>query len=223
MDNPSELLSEPESKDRLNNWIAVSVAVLAAFMAIAKVKDDNIVQAMQQAKSDAVDTWSEYQSKRIKHHLLELGRDQTIALRAIAPRAIAPRAIAPRAIAPRAVALRAVALRESAANQTSTILDSQLERYESEIARYQKEESELQQRAKGYEAQYDALNYRDDQFDLSDAATSVSIATLAVTALTKKKWLLWMSLALGVIGVVMGVAGIASLKIHPDWLTKLLS
>jgi hypothetical protein len=38
MDNPSELLSEPESKDRLTNWIAVSVAVLAAFMAIAKVK-----------------------------------------------------------------------------------------------------------------------------------------------------------------------------------------
>src|SRR5262245_3546737 len=213
MDNPSELLSEPKSKDRLTNWIAVSVAVLAAFMAIAKVKDDNIVQAMQQAKSDAVDTWSEYQSKRIKHHLLELGRDQTIALRATALRDSVLRDSS----------LHAIALRESTAKQTSTILDGQLKRYESEIARYQNEESELQQRAKGYEAQYDALNYRDDQFDLSDAATSVSIATLAVSALTKKKWLFWMSLALGVIGVVMGVAGLASLKIHPDWLTKLLS
>jgi hypothetical protein len=193
MDNPSELLSKPESNDRLTNWVAVSVAVLAAFIAIAKVKDDNIVQAMLQAKSDAVDTWSEYQSSRIKRHLLELGRDQNIALR------------------------------ESAAKQTSTILDSQLKRYESEIARHQKEESELQQKARGFEAQYDALNYRDDQFDLSDAATSVSIAMLAVTALTKKKWLLWMALALGALGVVMGVAGLAGLKIHPDWLTKLLS
>ena len=193
MDNPSELLSDPKSEDRLTNWVAVSVAVLAAFMAIAKVKDDNIVQAMLQAKSDAVDTWSEYESKRVKQHLLELGRDQTIVLR------------------------------ESAAKQSATIFDSQLNRYESEIARYQEEESELQRKAKGYEAQYDALNYRDDQFDLSDAATSVSIATLAVTALTKKKWLLWMSLALGALGVVMGVAGLAGLKIHPDWLTKLLS
>jgi len=169
------------------------VAVLAAFMAIAKVKDDNIVQALLQAKSDAVDTWSEYQSSRIKSHLLELGRDQTIALR------------------------------ESAAKQTSTILDSQLKHYESEIARHQKIESELQQKARGFEAQYDALNYRDDQFDLSDAATSVSIAMLAVTLLTKKKWLLWMALALGALGVVMGVGGLAGLKIHPDWLTKLLS
>src|SRR5262245_12603074 len=83
MENPSELLpdSDDKSSNRLNNWIAVSVAILAAFMAVTKVKDDNLVQAMLQAKSDAVDTWSEYQSKRIKHHLLELGRDQATALR----------------------------------------------------------------------------------------------------------------------------------------------
>src|ERR1051325_2557736 len=84
MDNPSELLPESDAKNRLNNWIAISVAQLAAIMAIAKVKDDSIVQAMLQAKTDAVDTWSEYQSKRIKHHLLELGRDQANVLRAVA-------------------------------------------------------------------------------------------------------------------------------------------
>ena len=79
MESPSELLSESNARDRFNNWVAIAVALLAAFMAITKVKDDNLVQAMLQAKSDAVDTWSEYQSKRIKHHLSELGRDQTAA------------------------------------------------------------------------------------------------------------------------------------------------
>jgi len=54
MENPSELLPETNARDRLNNWIAISVALLAAFMAITKVKDDNIVQAMLQAKTDAV-------------------------------------------------------------------------------------------------------------------------------------------------------------------------
>ena len=53
----------------LGDWIGITVAFLSVFMAVTKVKDDNIVQAMMQAKSDAVDTWSEYQSKRIKHHL----------------------------------------------------------------------------------------------------------------------------------------------------------
>jgi len=45
MENPSEPLPESgdNGRDRLNNWIAVSVAILAAFMAVTKVKDDNIV------------------------------------------------------------------------------------------------------------------------------------------------------------------------------------
>jgi hypothetical protein len=193
MENKSELLSESESKDHLTNWVAICVALLAAFMAVTKIKDDNTVQAMLLAKSNAVDTWSEYQSKRIKHHLLELGLDQT------------------------------TALRDTSAKQNSPTLDGQLKRYESQIAHYQKDEDELQKKARECEAQYDALNYRDDQFDLSDAALSMSIAMLAVTALTKKKWLLLMSLVIGVFGVVMGTAGLAGLSIHPGWLIKILS
>src|SRR5438309_8008259 len=178
MENPSELLPESgDSRDRFNNWIAVSVAILAAFMAVTKVKDDNIVQAMLQAKSDAVDTWSEYQSKRIKHHLLELGRDQTSVLRA------------------------------TTTPQVAAQLDEQVKHYESEIARYQNDETELQDKAHGFEKQYDALNFRDDQFDLSDALLSVALAMLAVTALTRKRWLLWTSLVFGAFGFIMGLAG----------------
>ena len=192
MESTSNSSSDSGARDRLNNWVAISVALLAAFMAVSKVKDDNIVQAMLQAKSDAVDTWSEYQSKRIKHHLTELGRDQAIALGAINPQAAAQ-------------------------------LNEQSRHYEAEIARYQDEESELQKKAKGFEAQYDGLNYRDDQFDLSDAMLSVSLAMLAVTALTRKKGLLLVSLIVGGLGVVMGLGGLIGWKIHPDWLTKLLS
>ena len=181
------------AQDRLNNTVAVLVAIVAAFMAVTKVKDDNIVQAMLQAKSDAVDTWSEYQSKRIKQHLEELGRDQSQLMRQTVPAAGAAQA------------------------------DEQLRHYESEIARYQKDEDELQTKARGLEAQYDALNYRDDQFDLSDAALSVALAMLAVTALTRKRWLLWASLLFTAFGVVMGLAGLFGLHLHPDWLTKLLS
>ena len=44
-------------RERLNSLIAITLAVLAALMGITKIKDDNIVQAMQQAKVNAVDTW----------------------------------------------------------------------------------------------------------------------------------------------------------------------
>jgi hypothetical protein len=193
MENLSDLMTEKDSKNRLNNWVAVSVAILAAFMAVTKVKDDNIVQAMLQAQSSAVDTWSEYQSTRLKQHMMELGKDQAQALRSTAPAQTAPQ------------------------------LDEQVKHYDSEINRYTQESEDLRNKAHGFEAQYDALNFRDDQFDLSDAALSVGLAMLAVTALTGKRWLLWASLVFAGLGLIMGLAGLFGLHLHPDALTKLLS
>ena len=73
MSDLQDRLDLSEAKNRLNNLVAISVAIISVFMAVTKVKDDNIVQAMLQAKSDAVDTWNEYQSKKLKHHMAELG------------------------------------------------------------------------------------------------------------------------------------------------------
>src|SRR5262245_39488965 len=69
---------------RLNLRVALAVAVLATFMGVTKVKDDNIVQAMLQAKSDAVDTWSEFQAKSTKQHLAEVTADELSVERAVA-------------------------------------------------------------------------------------------------------------------------------------------
>src|SRR5438477_5451876 len=131
MESLMEINTKSEARDRLNTWVAISVALLASFMAVTKVKDDNIVQAMLQAKSDAVDTWGEYQAKKIKQHLTELGRDQDKILRLSAP--------------PAAV----------------SVIDEQIKHAESEIARYQKEETALRDKAQAHEKAYDDLNYRD--------------------------------------------------------------
>ena len=189
-----DIPTAPDRNDTLINIVAIAVALIASFMAITKVKDDNIVQAMLQAKADAVDTWNEYQSKRLKHHMMELGKNQAIALRA--------------------------ALGHGSPMKE---LDEMVDRYDADMARYTQEEKGLTEKARSFEKQYDTLNFRDDQFDLSDAILSVSLATLAVTALTRKRWLLALSLAFAAFGVVMGVAGLAGLQIHPDRLVQLLS
>ncbi len=186
-------LAEAESRNRLNNRVAVAVALISAFMAVTKIKDDNIVQAMLQAKSDAVDTWNEYQAKKLKLHMAELGLNQARALRfAVSPRG-------------------------------AKVLDEQEKSCLATIARYQSESQAITKKARGFEKQYDDLNYRDDQFDLSDAALSLSLAILAVTALTTNLWLFRFSLFFAGFGGFMGVAGLLGLSLHPDWLTKLLS
>jgi type VI protein secretion system component VasF len=185
--------SRRDARDRLNNLIAISVALLSAFMAVTKVKDDNLVQAMLQSKSDAVDTWGEYQAKKIKRHLMEVARSQSEALSL------------------------------GATPDATARLREQMSGYDAEIKRYQADEGELQTRARDFEKNYDTLNYRDDQFDLSDAALSLSLGMLAVSALTGKRWLLTISWVFAGFGALMGTAGLIGLHIHPDWLTRLLS
>ena len=64
------------SDKRLNNLVAVTVVILSVFMAVAKIKDDNVTQAMQKAKQESVDAWAEYQASRIKLHVDENGLTQ---------------------------------------------------------------------------------------------------------------------------------------------------
>jgi hypothetical protein len=61
-----------EAKDkRLNRMVALTVVVLSIFMGLGQVKDGNIVQAMEQAQSNSVDRWGEYQATRTKMHIDE--------------------------------------------------------------------------------------------------------------------------------------------------------
>ena len=131
--DPLEHVEEDEEESKggdgakggsLNRMVAVTVALLATFMGICKVKDDNIVQAMQQAQADKT---------------------------------------------------------------------------------------------------YDRLNLHDDQFDLADAALSIAISLLAVTALTQKRWLYYLALVPTVFGLLMGLAGLLGWGLHPDALARLLS
>ena len=48
-------LKAAKADKRLNDLVAVTVVVLSVFMAVSKIKDDNIIQAMQKAKSESVD------------------------------------------------------------------------------------------------------------------------------------------------------------------------
>jgi len=151
-------MDEKDDDNPLSMRVAVVVAILATFMGICKVKDDNINQAMQQAQANKVDHWSFYQARNI---------------------------------------------REEVAN--STIVQLKLAKAEQD------------------DKTYDALNFKDDQFDLSDAMLAIAIALLAITALTKQRWLFMLSMVPTAFGVFMGLCGLFSWHFHPTALVALLS
>jgi hypothetical protein len=178
---------------RLNAWVAVTVALLATFMGICKVKDDNLGQAMQQTQADKLDHWSFYQARNIRQEVAQGALDQ----------------------------LRAVQSTKPAAERAS--LDSVVERYEALVADQKAKKDSLRAAAADDQRTYDAINYRDDQFDLSDALTAIAISLLALTSLTQKRWLFGIAMIPTVLGVVMGLAGLAGWHLHPDAISRLLS
>lgn len=178
---------------RLNAAVAVTVALLATFMGICKVKDDNIVQAMQQAQADKLDHWAFYQARNLRQELAEATATQ---LELAAPAAGAAQA---------------------AAYATA------ITRYRTLAQEQARKKDQLRAQAEQDQKTYDALNFRDDQFDLSDALIAIAIAMLAVTALTRLWALYWAALLPIAAGVLMGVAGLAGLTIHPAALIRLLS
>src|ERR1700753_2514422 len=198
--DPLEHVEDDDEKDggekpksNLNRWVAITVAILATFMGICKVKDDNIVQAMQQAQADKIDNYSWYQARNIREDVARATAAQLAAQLAATPAA------------------------DRAAVQ------QQLDAFNA-IAKDQDEKKKQQQdAAEQADKTYNQLNLHDDQFDLADAALSIAISLLAVTALTQKRWLYFLALMPTFFGLLMGLAGLLGWSLHPDALARLLS
>lgn len=177
---------------RLNTIVAITVAILATFMGICKVKDDNIVQNMQQVQANKLDHWAYYQARNIREDIAKA---------------------------------TLVQLRLSAAGSPADQARYQpaIDAYEKMAVEQNKKKEDLKVSAEKDQKDYDALNFRDDQFDLSDALIAIAISLLAVTALTHQRWLYVVSLVPTGFGIFMGLAGLLEWPFHPEVLVRLLS
>lgn len=184
----------PES--RLNSTVAILVAVLATVMALGNVKDGNIVQAMEQAQANRVDAWSYYQAKSTKGHLAESILDQIELQKELSP---------------------------GAPPEAKALFERKIAFYRGEVAKYEKQKEEIKRQAEGFQKEYDRLNFHDDQFDMAEAALSIAIALLGVSALTKKWWLVGLAVVFSGFGVLIEAAGFLAWGIHPEIFAKWLS
>ena len=185
--------AQESAASQLNTWVAISIALLSTFMAICKVKDDNIVQAMQQAQADKIDHWSYYQARRLREDLATANAD-TFKL-----------------------------LAGGADERTAQVLQAASSRYTALAAEQHAKRLAIEKQAEDDQRQYDALNVHDDQFDLADALSSLAIAMLALCSLTHKRWLFALALLPTAGGVLMGMSGLAGWSLHCAWLARLLS
>lgn len=181
------------SARRLNTLVAISVALMATFLGICKVKDDNIVQAMQQAQADKIDNYSWFQARNIREEVAQAAATQLTLQGASAPPA------------------------------AQAAYQEQIRKYQDITQEQAEKKRAQQAAADQADKTYNELNFHDDQFDVADAMIALAISLLAMTALTQKRWLFVVAMVPTAFGILMGLAGLFALRIHPDLLTRMLS
>ncbi|MBL8911416.1 MAG: DUF4337 domain-containing protein [Archangium sp.] len=187
-------MGSPDENDPLNRRVSVVVAIAATFLTICNVKDSNIVQAMQQSQAEVVNRWAYFQAKSTKQQVAGAAADEIDALRSTVTD---PAALVK--------------------------LDALVAQWRADVERYEHEKKEIEASAHAAEKVYATLNLRDDQFDMSEASLSLSIALMGITALTRQKWLLVLGTVFAGFGIFMAICGFASLSVHPDALASLLT
>ena len=97
-----------------------------------------------------------------------------------------------------------------------------IKKYEEQIARYEKEKTTIKAQAEGFQKEYDDINLFDDQFDMTDALLTISIAMFGITSLTQKKWLLYFAAAVSLTGIILGLTAFMKISLHSDLVSKIL-
>ncbi len=182
-------------KSSLNGLVAVSVAVIATFIALCNVKAGNIKQSMSQAQAKSVDAWAYFQAKGTKLNIAESARD--------------------------GLAMQ-LAIGASMTPAAREVVEKKIADYEKKIQAYEQDKEEIKKSAEQFEEKYEGLHHREEQFGMAEALTSVAIALLGITALTHRRRLLYVGWTFAGLGRLMGIAGFAHLNLHPTFLAHLL-
>ena len=62
-------MSQDAETERTNNLVALTIAVLAAFVAVTSIKASNVEQQMEQAQAERNNSWAWYQAVRVREDM----------------------------------------------------------------------------------------------------------------------------------------------------------
>jgi hypothetical protein len=185
-----EARAENEAADKFRNRAALLIAVLAAMLAVGGLGGGNATDDMVANNIKASDTWSFYQAKNVRQTMYEIEAEKLKSQLAAGSVAAAERPSA----------------------------EARLKDYEATVARYDSEpdpndpskgdgKKELSARAKTYEAAFDQASARDNNFDLAEVALQLALVLGSVAILAVNRWILGLSLALGIVGSLLTLNG----------------
>ena len=185
--------SEWQDARRLNAAGSMTVALIATIMAICKIKDGNVVQAMELALTNKRDHWAYYQAKTARLETAQAGLLNVWLGRLRADKTEVP------------------------------YYDEVISFYQKSVEDLEVKRAGLRNLAKGAESKSLALNQVDDQLGLAQAGLTLSMVLIVGTVLTNSWFLLEVAMTPASLELPMGVSGFLGWPIHPAGRIRTLS
>ena len=178
-----------EKKEPWLNYLAITTVILAVFATLSTYNGGKYSTRSVIDQNQASDQWSYYQAKSIKGYLYEVQADRLELDLKVMPADLAAKA----------------------QDEFKKKIDS----YRSKILRYEDEKKEIQAKAKFVESDRDDCKIHSKFFGYAIIFLQIAILLCAVSGFTKKKYLWYASILLGIVGIYCFAQGFYATPFPP--------
>lgn len=166
------------AKDRFTKKVALTVAVYAVALAFAALGGGNCMKETMLNQQQASNEWARYQAKTIRRHLYDLERQK--------------------------LSIELIGVTNPEILKAKQDL---LDKMKSEIVRFEVDNKEIEEKARGHEAVRDRAMKQDPYFDFAEVLLQIAIVCASVAMLAGSRPMFAISLAIAACGIFLTVNG----------------
>jgi len=165
-----------EKKEKWMTYLAISTVIIVVCATLSTFKGGGYSNRALMNQTSASDQWAFYQAKSLKGYIFEMQKDN--------------------------LELQSELINKS--NPTHEVLSKYQEKinnYSKKIQQYETEKAEITLKAKEYETIRDDCKLHGSAFGIAVIFLQISILLSSISALAKRKYVWYLSLAVGVVGI----------------------
>jgi hypothetical protein len=164
-----------EKKERWTNYLAITTVLIAVCATLSTFKGGGYSTRSLLNQTLAANQWSYFQSKSIKSYLFEVEKNNLEFQKSIL---------------------------QSPDPDILVKYDEKIASLEKNISRYAKEKEDIKKTAEAHEIERDNCKLHSATFGIAVIFLQVSILLSSISALTKRKYIWFLSIAVGAAGIV---------------------
>lgn len=172
-----------ENREKWVTYLALTTVIFAVCATLSTFKGGGFSTRSLMNQQKASDQWSFFQSKSIKSYLFEMQKE-SIELQ-----------------------YDAMTSEKLISKEKANYLEKKIDYYKEKLEQYGKEKKEIKVKAEEFEKIRDDSKSHSERFGIAVIFLQVSILLSSISALTKRKYLWYISLAVGVCGIAYFLNG----------------